>query len=140
MDEQVRIWQRVKGETPPVTEGLPGLAASALAQASLYGTLARQMQGPGRNILLALQDDEQRCARCLKGVWRMVTGNRMQPAAVPLPSENREAALRKSYGQALKTLAAFESRAYHPEYGAIFSNLAVKKREQCCALAELLGF
>ena len=64
----------------------------------------------------------------------------MQPAAVPLPSENREAALRKSYGQALKTLAAFESRAYHPEYGAIFSNLAVKKREQCCALAELLGF
>ena len=140
MDEQVRIWQRVKGETPPVTEGLPGLAASALAQASLYGTLARQMQGPSRTILLTLQEEEQRCARCLKGVWRMVTGNRMQPAAVPLPSENMEAALRKSYGQTLKTLAAFESRAYHPEYGAIFSNLAAQKRGQCCALAELLGF
>ena len=140
MDEQVRIWQRVKGETPPVTEGLPGLAASALAQASLYGTLARQMQGPSRTILLTLQEEEQRCARCLKGVWRMVTGNRMQPAAVPLPSENMEAALRKSYGQTLKTLAAFESRAFHPEYGPVFAHLAAKKREHCCEIAELLGF
>ena len=129
MDEQVRIWQRVKGETPPVTEGLPGLAANALAQATLYGSLARQMQGPGRNILLALQEEEQRCARCLKGIWRMVTGKRMQPAA-----------LRKSYGQSLKTLAAFESRAFHPEYGPVFAHLAAKKREHCCEIAELLGF
>lgn len=140
MDEQVRIWQRVKGETPPVTEGLPGLAANALAQATLYGSLARQMQGPGRNILLALQEDELRCARCLKGIWRMVTGTRMQPAAVPLPAENMEAALRKSYGQSLKTLAAFESRAFHPEYGPVFAHLAAKKREHCCEIAELLGF
>ena len=36
MDEQVKIWQRVKGETPPVTEGLPALAA---------GLLARRAQG-----------------------------------------------------------------------------------------------
>ena len=140
MDEQVRIWQRVKGETPPATEGLPGLAANALAHAALYGTLARQMQGPGRTILLKLQEDEQHCARCLKGIWRMVTGKRMQPAAVPLPSENMEAALRRCYGQTLKTLSAFEKRAFDPEYGPVFGILAAKKREHCCALAELLGF
>ena len=140
MDEQVRIWQRVKGDTPPVTEGLPGLAANALAQAALYGALARQVQGPSRTILLKLQEEEQHCARCLKGIWRMVTGKRMQPAAVPLPSENIEAALRRCYGQTLKTLSAFEKRAYDPEYGPIFGILAVKKREHCCALAELLGF
>ena len=51
MDEQVKIWQRVRGETPPVTDGLPGLAAGALARAALYAALARQMQGPGRSIL-----------------------------------------------------------------------------------------
>ena len=140
MDEQVRIWQRVKGETPPATEGLPGLAANALAHAALYGALARQMQGPGRTILLKLQEDEQHCARCLKGIWRMVTGKRMQPAAVPLPSENMETALRRCYGQTLKTLAAFEKRAFDPEYGPVFGILAAKKREHCCALAELLGF
>lgn len=140
MDEQVRIWQRVKGETPPATDGLPGLAANALAHAALYAALARQMQGPSRTILLKLQEDEQRCARCLKGIWRMVTGKRMQPAAVPLPSENTDAALHRCYGQCLKTLAAFEKRAYDPEYGPVFGLLAAKKREHCCALAELLGF
>ncbi len=140
MDEQVKIWQRVKGETPPVTDGLPGLAANALAQAALYGALARQMQGPPRRVLLKLQEEEQYCARCLKGIYRMVTGNRMQPAAVPIPSENMEAALRKCYGQSLKTLSAFEKRAYDPEYGPIFGILAAKKREHCCTLAELFGF
>ena len=140
MDEQVRIWQRVKGDAPPVTEGLPGLAANALAHATLYGTFARQMQGTGRTMLLAMQEDEQHCARCLKGIWRIVTGKRMQPAAVPLPAENMEVALRKCYGHCLKTLAVFESRAFHPEYGPIFGILAAKKREHCCALAELLGF
>lgn len=140
MDEQVKIWQRVKGETPSPTDGLPGLAAGALAQAALYGTLARQMQGPSRKILLTLQEDEQLCARCLKGIWRMVTGKRMQPTAVPLTPENTEAALRKCYGQTLKNLAVFESRAFHPEYGPVFGMLAAKSREHCCALAELLGF
>ena len=140
MDEQVRIWQRVKGEMPPATEGLPGLVANALAQGALYGTLARQMQGPSRQILLTLQADEQHCARCLKGIHRMVTGTPMQVAAVPLSAENTQAALRKCYGQSLKALAAFDSRAFHPEYGPVFGILAAKKREQCCALAELLGF
>ena len=140
MDEQVKIWQRVKGDTTPPTDGLPGLAANALAQAALYGTLARQVQGPSRTILLKLQEEEQHCARCLKGIFRMATGNRMQPAAVPLPSENMETTLRKCYGQCLKTLAAFEKRAYDPEFGPVFAHLATKKREHCCALAELLGF
>ena len=140
MDEQVKIWQRVHGETPPVTDGLPGLVAGCLARAALYGTLSRQMQGPGRSILQKLQENEQRCARCMKGLYRMVTGNRMQPAAVPLSGENTETALRKCYGQTLTAIAALESRAYDPEYGPVFAHLAAKKREHCCALAELLGF
>ena len=139
MDEQVKIWQRVKGETPPVTEGLPGLAAGALARAALYGNLARQLQGPGRGILQQLQAEEQHCARCMKGVYRMVTGNRMQPAAVPLSGENTETALRKCYGQTLKALAAFDGRAYDPEYGPVFGLLSSKMRTNCCKLAELMG-
>lgn len=139
MDEQVKIWQRVKGETPPVTEGLPGLAAGALARAALYGNLARQLQGPGRGILQQLQEEEQHCARCMKGVYRMVTGNRMQPAAVPLSGENTETALRKCYGQTLKALADFERRVYDPEYGPVFGLLSSKMRINCCKLAELMG-
>ena len=54
MDEQVKIWQRVRPEATPVTDGLPGLAANAISQANLYGSLARQAQGSRRNLLLKL--------------------------------------------------------------------------------------
>ena len=140
MDEQIKIWQRVKAEPTPVSDGLPGFAANALARAGLYASLARQTQGPGRTVLLKLQEEEQHCARCLKGIYRMITGSRMQAAAAPLPAENKEAALLKCYGQTVKTLAAFEKRAFDPEYGPIFAVLAAKKREHCCKIAELLGF
>ena len=140
MDEQVKIWQRVRAESVPVTDGLPALAANAIAQANLYGTLARQAQGSKRSMLLKLQEEERRCVQSLKGIYRMVTGSPMTPGAVPLSPENTEAALRKCYGQCLKALVLFDSRAFHPEYGPVFSKLAVQKREHCCLLAELLGF
>ena len=139
MDEQVKIWQRVKGETPPVTEGLPALAAGLLASTALYAVLARQMQGPGRSILQHLQEEEQHCIRCLKGVYRMATGTAMQVASVPPSFEHTETALRKCYGQTLKSLAACDSRAYDPEYGPVFGMLATKMRAHCCKLAELMS-
>lgn len=140
MDEQVKIWQRVRGEVPPVTDGLPGLAAGALARAALYSTLARQVQGPGRSILQQLQEEEQHCARCLKGIHRMVTGSVMQVSPVPATADKYETALRKCYGQALKALAFCENRAYDREFGPVFAMLATKMRTNCCKLAELLGF
>lgn len=139
MDEQVKIWPRVKQEAPPVTDGLPGLAASALARAALYATLARQMQGPGRSILQQLQEEEQHCARCLKGIYRMAAGTAMQVASVPLTYEKTEAALRKCYGQTLKALAACDSRAFDAEYGPVFVILSSKMRSNCCKLTELMS-
>ncbi len=139
MDEQVKIWQRVRGETPPVTEGLSGLAAGALSRASLYAALARQMQGPGRSILLQLQEEEQHCARCFKGVYRMATGTAMNVASVPPSGEKTEAALRKCYGQTLRALTACDARAYDPEYGPVFGMLASKIRMNCCKLTELMN-
>ena len=140
MDEQVKIWQRVKGESPPLMDGLPGLVAGALARAALYGTLSRQMQGPGRSILQQLQEEEQNCARCLKGIYRFVNDAPMNVGTVPLSSDKFEVALRKCYGQTLKAMAACNARAYDPEYGAVFSMLAAKMQQHCCKLAELMGF
>lgn len=139
MDEQVKIWQRVRGETPPITDGLPGLAAGCLARATLYGTLARQMQGPGRSILQQLQENEQRCARCIKGVFRIAGGTPMNPGTAPLSPEKIEPALRKCYGQTLKTLSACNAKAFDGEYGPVFTDIAAKQRENCCRLAELMG-
>lgn len=139
MDEQVKIWQRVRGETMPVTDGLPGLAAGCLARAALYGTLSRQMQGPGRSILQQLQENEQRCARCIKGIFRIADGTPMNPGTVPLPSEKTEVVLRKCYGQTLKALSSCNAKAFDGEYGPVFSDIALKQRENCCRLAELMG-
>lgn len=139
MDEQVKIWQQVRGNTPPVTDGLPGLTAGALSRATLYGTLARQIQGPARSILQQLQEDERHCVRCFKGIHRLVTGTSMNVASVPPVFEKAEAALRKCYGQTLKALSACDARAYDAEYGPVFGVLASKMRTNCCKLVELLS-
>lgn len=137
--EQVKIWQRVRGETVGVTEGLPALVSAALARANLYTVLSQQMPGPGRSILQQLKDGEQYCIRCLKGVYYMVTGKVMHTASVPLSMERRDAALRKCYGQTLKLLTACDARAQDPEFGAVFSCIAAVTRNHCCKLAELMS-
>ena len=139
MDEQVKIWQRVRNNAPPVTDGLPGLTAGALSRAALYGALARQMQGPPRGILLQLQEEERRCARCLKGIHRLATGTAMNVASVPPASEKPDAAIRKCYGQTLKVLAACDERIHDGEYGPVFGTLASAMRTNCCKLAELIS-
>lgn len=137
--DEVRIWQRVRGESTPATDGLPGLTAGAMAQAALYGVLARQISGPGRTILLQLQEDELAHIRCLKGIYRMAFGMGMNTACVPPAPEKTESALRKCYGTALKALNAYEARSGNGEYGAVFGMLAAKKREHCYKLAQVMG-
>lgn len=139
MDEQVKIWQRSRPSAPPSADGLPALAAGALSRAALYNTLARQMQGPTRSILMQLQDEEQHCARCIKGVYRLITGAVMQVAPVPPSFDKTDAALRKCYGQTLKAFLAYGSRSDDPEYGAVFAHLASQAKDHCCKLAELFG-
>ena len=101
--------------------------------------IARQLQGPGRSVFLSLQEEAQNCVGYLRGVYRMVTGKKMELTAIPPAAEKLEPALRKCYGQALKALAAFEEKSLHPEYGPVFSQLAAKMRSECCKLAELMG-
>lgn len=138
MDEQVKIWRKIRGETPPVIDGLAGLAAGTLSRAAFYAALGRKIQGSGRSILMQLHEETQHCARCLKGVYRMSTGRAMQVATVPPSTEKTDAALRKCYGQTLKALAAFDARAHDPEYGPVFDSLAAQMRTHCCKLAELM--
>ena len=139
MDEQIKIWSRARTDGSAVTDGLPGLAAGALTRAALYNALARQLQGPGRGIFLSLQEEEQQCARYLQGIYRLVTGAKMQLSSLPPSGEKLEPALRKCYGQSLKALMAFEQRIGNPEYGPVFALLAGKMRENCCRIANLLG-
>ena len=137
--EQIKIWQRMHTDSRCVTDGLSALAAGALAEAAAFGALAGRTQGPPRKILLQLQEDELCHARTLKGLFQILTGTPMNIAAIPPSQDKIDVALRKSYGKALKALSAYENRLSNGECGAIFACLAVKKREHCCKIAELMG-
>ncbi len=137
--EEIKIWQRVRGEATPITDGLPALAAGALAEAAFYGKLAQQAQGQKRKILLQLQEEELYHARCLKGIYQIATGTAMQVAAVPISAEQTTVALRKSYGRSLKALNLYNGHSDNSEYGAIFACLAATERTHCCKIAELMS-
>ena len=134
--EEVKIWRRVRGEAPGITDGLPALAAGALSLAALYGAMARRSQGQLRQLLLQLQSQELLSARCLNGIFRLTTGQKLSASAVPPGQEAPEVALRRSYGRSLKALSAYEARADHGEYGAVFRLLADHQRESCLKIAE----
>lgn len=137
--EQVKIWQRVHQTQPNVTEGLQPMAASMQENAAVYSRLARQLQGRGRELAAHLREQQLSAVRCLKGVHRMVAGGVLQVGSGEPTVESAEAALRKAYGQTLKTITFCESRSADREYGAVFEALGVRQREQCRLLAELMG-
>ena len=137
--EQVKIWQRVHQSQPNVTDGLQPMAASMQENGAIYSRLARQLQGRGKELALQLREQQLVAVRCLKGVHRMVTGNMLQAGCGEPTVESTEAALRKAYGQTLKTVTFCESRSADREYGAVFEAVGVRQREQCRLLAELMG-
>lgn len=137
--EYVKIWQRTRGEAPPIIEMLPSLAAGALSRAALYGELMRRMQDPGHKALHTLQDGEQHFALCIKGIYRMAAGTRMHVSAVAPQADTTQAALRKAYGQTRKALHILESGRYDPEFGPVFAALGADMQLRCCKLAEIMG-
>lgn len=137
--EQVKIWQRTRPAQQPVTDGLQALAAAALTAAAAYGTLAPQLQGKQRETVLTLREQQLSAARCLRGVYRMVTGTPMQVKCSTPVTQTVDAALRTNYGRSLKALRAYEGRSGDGEYGGVFEALAVREREHCRKLAELMG-
>ena len=135
-----RVWQRVRGE-PPAEAG-PGnlrfLIAAEEAAAAAYSRLLRRM--PGKAALLRrMAEDSRRHGTWLRGICRL-TGEGI-PGRVPQKprQETAVSALRKCYGQNLKTAGEYDARADDPEYGHAFAAMAEKKREHCRLILELLG-
>ncbi len=137
--EQVKIWQRVHQTQPNVIENLQPMVAIMQENAAVYSHLARQLQGRGRELAMHLHEQQLAAVRCLKGVHRLVAGSVLQVGSSGATMESSEAALRKAYGQTLKTVTFCESRSADREYGAVFEALGVRQREQCRLLAELMG-
>ncbi len=136
-----QVWQRVRQATPVETDGgeLLGLIAGEWTDTATYLRLSRQFQGREAQLLRRLYEEEQAHAACLKGIYTLMTGQRPPVHTPAVPQESPEITLRRCYGREMRSLAQYERRSDHPEYGPVFARLAEQEREHCRIILELLG-
>lgn len=136
-----RVWQRVQGEVAAnPTQGLQGLIAEEWADAALYLSLSRRVQGNAGAILRKMGQEEQAHMACLKGIYTLQgTGRPDIPSPPPVDKAPVAMLLRRCYGREMRCLAHYEARASDPEYGQIFARMAQQEREHCRQILELLG-
>lgn len=136
-----RVWQRVQGsvaEEP--TRGLTGMIAEEWADAAVYLSLSRRVQGNHSAILRKMGQEEQAHMACLKGIYTLQgTGRPDVPQPPPIDKAPVSVMLRRCYGREMRCLAQYEARSGDPEYGQIFARMAQQEREHCRQILELLG-
>ena len=136
-----RVWQRVQGEVAAnPTHGLQGLIAEEWADAAIYLSLSRRVQGNAAAILRKIGQEEQSHMACLKGIYALQSSGKPDiPAPPPVDKAPVSVILRRCYGREMRCLAQYESRSNDPEYGQVYARMAQQEREHCRQILELLG-
>ena len=139
-----RVWQRVQGETEPVTDPIPtasvqALAAAELEQAGRFLQLSGQLRTGEKALLRRLYEEEKGHAALLRGIQTMTAGKCPAMRSAPAKQTAPEVTLRKCYGAALRAAKEYENRASDPEYGPAFAALARQERSHCALILEILG-
>lgn len=136
-----RVWQRVQGEAAAnPTQGLQGMIAEEWADAAIYLSLSKRVQGNAGAILRKMGQEEQAHMACLKGIYTLQGTGRPDVSSPPPPDKAPVSTmLRRCYGREMRCLAQYESRSSDPEYGQIFARMAQQEREHCRQILELLG-
>ena len=140
-----RVWQRVQGNQSET--GIPKqqdldlqrLMMSEWMAAAAYLQLSRQMPPKEAAILQRIFREEQTHAAILKGMYVLISGERPVIRTPRSDKEPVDTALRKCYAGELRSIADYEARAGHPEYGHVFASMAKQEREHSRTVLELLG-
>ena len=136
-----RVWQRVRGKDDPNQDlsSLPEMIAGEWWDAATYLRLSRQFTGKEAANLRKMFEEEQSHAACLKGIYTLLTGDRLVTQTPAPRQEPLSATLRRCYGREMQSLAQYEKWSDHREYGPVFLRLAQQERAHCAALLEILG-
>ena len=136
-----RVWQRVQGKDPQNEDlnSLPAMIAGEWQDAATYLRLSRQFTGKEAGFLRKMFEEEQSHAACLKGIYTLLTGQRLAIHTPSVPQEPVSAALRRCYGREMQCLAQYERWAAHREYGPVFARMAQQEKAHCAAILEILG-
>ena len=136
-----QVMQRVQGDAPrPEIRQLPELIAEEKADAAAYLHLSHRFGGKEGAMLRRMFEEEQTHISCLRGIFRLMTGERCQIHTTPQPlSEDAAVLLRRCYGREMRCLSVYEAHAADPEYGPVFLQLAREEKEHCKNILHLIG-
>ena len=135
-----RVWQRVQGNAPaPDYHWIPEMIAEEKAGGGIYLHLSHHFCGRDGAMLRKMFEEEQSHISCLRGIYRLITGERCQVHTAPIAPEDPTIALRRCYGREMRCLATYEAHCADPEYGPIFALLAKEEREHCKNILHLIG-
>lgn len=119
--------------------GLGELLLATAAAAENYGRLAPSFQDWRAQALGRMAREARAQGACLGGIYALVTD--LSPERpVPTPDTGTlPIRLKKSYGRAMRLLAACEARSRDPEYGPVFQRLAARQQDHCRKILEIIG-
>ena len=134
------VWQRVQGESPLYQmQQLPELMSAEKQGAVTYLHLSHHFGGKEGTMLRQMFEEAQMHISCLRGIYRMRTGERCTLHTAPPDTDEASIALRKCYGREMRCLAMYEDLSADGEYGPVFSQLAKEERIHCKNILHLIG-
>lgn len=152
------VWQRVRGDRPPLDPAPASPAAEARgldwsagwlqsllteerAMAESCLALARRMNGAEAAVLRTLGQEARSRAACLAGMYRLAAGKTLgnQPVPGPGRQEPAQEVLRRLYDRSRQAMAAYEPACAHPVFGQVFTLLLQEQRRGARRYLELLG-
>lgn len=134
-----KVWHRVLGTAPPEPEPLLELIHREWSDVSAALYLALRHSGREAALLRQIAQHDQSHAKCLTGIYTLLTGKK-PTVTTPAPKwSSTEAALRRCFSEKLRRSELYESHTTNPEYGFIYRLMADQERQHAHSLLELLG-
>lgn len=142
-----RVWQRVqnreapasKEPAPPDLPSLNALISGKLSDAAELSALASFFHGGDLAVLNRLVKDSRAHARCMMGIYYLLSGTRCRPSVPPIPQGTPEARIRRCCSRSLARTAPYRMWESHREYGPVFSRLIAEEWDHYRLLLQILG-
>jgi len=138
---QQRVWQRVAGSRIPAwnAQELPELISGERMNAATFHHLARLYPDHRAGQLHQLYIGQRKSVACLKGIYRVLTGEAPHLSTPVVPRLKRQDLLLRCHWQQQKNLETLQRWMSHPAFGESFRRLYQRELTQGYILTELLG-
>ncbi|MDD6678468.1 MAG: hypothetical protein PUF71_03675 [Firmicutes bacterium] len=123
---------------PEELAGLAALCTWEEESATLYARLARRIPRH-QQTLLTLRKENREYAACLRGIYRLLSGNPPRISDPAVPDIPMDSALLRCFSRELQCAAGYRRRQDHPEFSGVFSQMLREKDRHGFLLLQVLG-